>query len=217
MPEAQSLDWNAENAFYLSATPTRVAKMLAQLEAFKLTINVPGAIVECGVFKGASFSRLAMFRALYCNPEAKKMVGFDTFDHYAPATGRRDVVLRSKVIADAGDRCITKDRLRTSLEARGLWRNMELVAGDIRETVPTWADAHPEARVSLLNLDVDFEPATVVALETFWPRMPRGAVLLLDDYGTFEGETRAVDEFFRGRAAIRSFPIAYSPCYLVKD
>jgi hypothetical protein len=51
-----------------------------------------------------------------------------------------------------------------------------------------------------------------------FPLIVPGGVLVLDDYGVFPGETRAVDDYFRGRAVeIRKFPFCMSPCFIVKD
>ena len=50
-----------ENDFYLSCESMRVAKSIAQYILFEKTIQIDGDIVECGVFKGASFSRFAMY------------------------------------------------------------------------------------------------------------------------------------------------------------
>jgi hypothetical protein len=208
--------WAEENAFYLSTTPTRMGKLLAQYEAFKATVDIPGAIVECGVFKGASFSRLAAFRQLFGNPEAKTLIGFDTFDIYAPANSARDRDLRNAVVDSAGDRCIGTAALYESLSARGIGQNVELFPGDISQSVPTWADNYPEVRISLLNVDVDFFAAATTVLQYLWPRVAQGGIMLLDDYGRFEGETRAVD-LLPAKLKIRRSPFAYSPCYVVKE
>jgi len=48
-----------ENNFYLSCDNTRLSKILAHYELFKMAKDLPGAMVECGVFKGASFVRFA--------------------------------------------------------------------------------------------------------------------------------------------------------------
>ena len=45
-----------------------------------MTMDVPGAIVECGVFKGTSLARFAMFRELFGNTFSKKIIGFDIFN-----------------------------------------------------------------------------------------------------------------------------------------
>ena len=54
-----------ENNFYLSCSPERIGKLLAHYELYKLTRDLPGAMVECGVFKGASLARFSMFRDLF--------------------------------------------------------------------------------------------------------------------------------------------------------
>ena len=65
-----------ENDFYLSCKSSRIAKTIAQYKLFERTVHIEGDIVECGVFKGASFSRFAMYRKIH-NIENKKIIGFD--------------------------------------------------------------------------------------------------------------------------------------------
>jgi hypothetical protein len=59
--------------------------------------------------------------------------------------------------------------------------------------MPAYLEAHPETVVSLLFLDFDLYEPTRVALETFLPRMPRGAVIAFDelDNPRWPGETLA--------------------------
>lgn len=76
-----------------------------------------------------------------------------------------------------------------------LWRD-RLVAGDARETMPGFVADNPNLVVSLLFLDFDLYEPTRVALETFVPRMPRGAVIAFDELGSpqWPGETLAVQD-----------------------
>jgi hypothetical protein len=96
-------------------------------------------------------------------------------------------------------------------------QNVELVEGDITKTVPAYLKEHPELTISFLNMDTDvYEPAVTI-LNHLYPRLVRGGVLLLDDYGVFPGETKAVDEYFRGKnVEIKKLPFCQTPCYLVK-
>ena len=57
-----------ENNFYLSCDITRLSKLLAHYEIFKIARDCPGEIVEGSVFKGASIARFAMMRSLFGNP-----------------------------------------------------------------------------------------------------------------------------------------------------
>jgi hypothetical protein len=207
-------NFQAENEFYLSCGPERIGKLVAQYELFQRVLDVPGEIVECGVFKGASFARWAMFRELFCLPQAKRLIGFDTFAQYFPADTERDVELRANVVRGAGEQGISRTDLFCALIDKGCGRNVELVAGDIRETVPRYVREHPELRISLLNVDVDFAAATETIMEHLYPRLSRGGILILDDYATFEGETRVVDSL--GIGPVKKFPFAYSPCYVEK-
>jgi len=49
-----------------------------------------------------------------------------------------------------------------------------------------------------------------------YPRIQKGGILILDDYGIFLGETKAVDEYFSDiEVEIKKLPFAMSPCYMV--
>ncbi len=55
------------------------------------------------------------------------------------------------------------------------------------------------------------------ALEYLYPRLVRSGVLILDDYGTFPGETKAVDDYFKDKnIEMRKFPFCMTPCYIIK-
>lgn len=54
-----------ENGYYATATEARFGKFIAHYELYKKIVNLPGAVVECGLFKGNSFFRLAHFRDLF--------------------------------------------------------------------------------------------------------------------------------------------------------
>jgi hypothetical protein len=207
-----------ENNFYLSCDITRISKVLAQYELFKSVLDVPGTIVECGVFKGASLARFAMFRELFGNPYSKKIIAFDTFGNFPPTLHDPDKPMRNKFIEEAGSESISVDQMLQVLRHKRCDRFVELVAGDICETVPRYVEEHQQLRISLLNLDTDIYEPAVTILEHLYPRIERGGVLVLDDYGTFPGETRAVEEYFRDRSIkIRKFPFCMTPCYLVKE
>jgi hypothetical protein len=209
--------WDYENFFYLSADPSRISKLLAHYELFKMVNGLPGAIVECGVFKGASLVRFAAFRTLLSSPTAKRIVGFDTFGTFPETIYGPDVAGRQEFIDQAGEQSISVAQLEDVLERQGTSEDIELVAGDIVETVPEYLRRNPELRISLLNLDTDiYEPAKVI-LEHLYPRIVPGGVLILDDYGQHPGETDAADEYFRDTPVrIEKFPFATTPAFIRK-
>ena len=213
-----SLSFSYENNFYLSCGSARIGKLLAHYELYKKVINLPGAIVECGVFKGVSLAKFAMFRELFENTYSRKIIGFDIFGKFPETNFDADQALRSKFIHEAGEESISEGQLLEVLAHKRLEQNVELISGDIVKTVPTYTQKHPELRISLLNLDTDIYEPAVVILERLWPRIVEGGILILDDYGIFPGETKAVDEFFQHhKVEIQKLPFCMTPCYIVKQ
>ena len=180
---ANSYDY--ENNFYLTCAPGRLGKALAHYELYRMALHRPGVIAECGVFKGASFCRFASLRALLESADARQLIGFDVFSTFPQTDYEPDRARRESFISSAGAESISQDDLRRTLAHKGCDRNVELIAGDICETVPRFFKDHPETRVAFLNLDVDIYEPNVTVLEHFWPRLSRGGVLVLDDYGFF--------------------------------
>ena len=207
-----------ENNFYLSCDITRISKILSHYEIYKMIKEIPGEIVECGVFKGASYLRFAMFREIFGNPFSKKIIGFDTFSKFPETTFQDDDKARSKIIDSAGSDSISKEQLVKILDNKGLNKHVDLIEGDITETIPSYVKATPELKISLLNLDTDIYEPAVTILEHLYPRITKGGILMLDDYGTHPGETKAVDEYFKNKTVeIKKFPFAMTPCYIIKS
>ena len=206
-----------ENNFYLSCDITRISKILSHYEIYKMIKEVPGEIIECGVFKGASYLRFAMFREIFGNPFSKKIIGFDTFSKFPETTFQDDNKARNKFINSAGSDSISKDQLLKILDNKGLNKHVDLIEGDITETIPSYVKANPELKISLLNLDTDIYEPAVTILEHLYPKITKGGILMLDDYGTHPGETKAVDEYFKNKTVeIKKFSFAMTPCYIIK-
>ena len=206
-----------ENDFYLSCKPERIAKLAAHYELFKLTEKIPGDIIECGVFKGASFSRFAMFRELSKYPQKKKIIGFDTFGKFPETNFKKDSKSRKNFIKIAGDTSISKNQLVNVLKNKGITKKIELIKGDIIQTIPQYIKSHPKLKISLLNLDTDIYEPAVTILENLYPRISKGGILILDDYKVFPGETKAVNDYFkRKKISIKKFPFSKTPYYIIK-
>lgn len=206
-----------ENAFYLACKSGRIGKLLAHYELYNMSMKVAGSVVECGIFKGASFSRFAMFRDLFETSSSRKMIGFDIFGKFPDATMEEDIERLKKFVSAAGDESLSEEQLVEVLEAKNCGGNVELIKGNILETVPSYLQSHPELAISLLHLDVDiYEPSKCV-IDNLYPRLSRGGILVLDDYGIFPGATKAVDDYFKDKPEIiEKFPFALAPCYIVK-
>ena len=205
-----------ENLFYLSCHPSRLGKVLAQNELYKKIINIPGEIVELGVFKGASLSRFAMLRNIYEQNSSREIIGFDTFAEFPENKNDDDkyfTKLHNKI-----DKSIDIDSFYKNLDERGLREGIDLVKGNIVETVPAYLKKRPSLKISLLNLDTDvYEPAAVT-LEKLYPRVCKGGVVIIDNYAKVPGETKAIDEYFENLdIQINKFPYSSTPCYFIKQ
>ncbi len=207
-----------ENDFYLSSQPGRLTKPLIHYELYKQTMNVPGAFAEFGLFKATSFIRFLTYRLLLETTYSRKFFGFDVFGTFPEAELKGDKALLERYLQSAGNQSITKEQLMEVLSQKGLHENVELIEGDILNTVPEFVDRNPGVRFSLIHLDVDLYKPSVVVLEKLYPLLSKNGILILDDYAIWEGETKAIDEYFKDtQVTIRRFPFAEAPSYIIKD
>jgi hypothetical protein len=203
-----------ENGFYLAGDIRRIGKLLAHYELFKMITDLPGHVVECGVFKGASAVRFTTFIQLLESPLSRKFIGFDAFGKFPETGDPGDDSFARKHDLGAGFG-IPAAELEKVMAFKG-FSSFELIPGNVKATLPAYVEAHPELKIALLNLDFDVYDATMTSLEHLYPRMVRGGIVLLDDYGTVAGATRAVDEYFATRdVAIRKLPFSHIPAYIV--
>lgn len=208
--------WEHYNNFHMTCDTRQMNRILSHYELYKTIRDIPGEIVECGVFKGASFMRFAMFREIFGETSAKKLIGFDTFGTFPAPEFEPDKERREEFIEEAGSESISLEQLTDVFENKEI-DNFELIEGDVNKTIPEYTESNLELRVSLLNIDIDVYGATKTILEELYPRVVSGGVILFDDYGEFPGETKAVDEYFADKEIeIRKLPFAENPSYAIK-
>lgn len=188
-----------ENKFYLTAPASRLGKFAAHLELFKKSLQSPGDIVECGVYKGASLSRFLKFREVFAQQKEKRVIGFDTFGEFPEAQHDFDKAKREQFIKDGGSRSISKEALSGLFKGLGLNGNVELVEGNVFQTIPEYKRSRPDLKISLLHIDVDLYEATKFCLEELCGLVSKGGVVILDDYNKFVGATKAIDEYLKGK------------------
>lgn len=205
--------WDYENGFYLTSHKTRLFKMIAHYELYKRIINLPGHIVECGVYKGASIIRFATFRDILENPYSRKIIGFDMFGKF-PRSGDKNDIEFVNNFESAGGFGIPKTELEKVFSHKE-FSNYEFIEGDISSTIPDYIKTHPELKISLLHIDVDiFEPSKII-LENLYERVVKDGLIVLDDYSIVPGATRAIDEFFIGMR-IEKLSISHVPSFIIK-
>ncbi|KUO63262.1 dTDP-6-deoxy-L-hexose 3-O-methyltransferase [bacterium BRH_c32] len=211
-----SKKWDYENGFYLTCDTGRIGKILNHLEIYKKILELPGDVLEFGVYKGASLVRLLSFRNLLENDKSRKVFGFDMYGKFPDSLKLESDIQFVEKFENAGGYGISKKELEIHLDNKG-FKNYELIEGDISKTIPEFLAKNPSIKISLLHIDVDvYEPSKII-LENLWDRVVKGGILMLDDYGVVEGETKAVDEFFADQNIIINKPnFYYVPSYIIK-
>jgi len=177
----------------------QLKRFLALYEIFKLVLPVKGSIVECGVFRGFGLMSWAKLSTIL-EPEnlIRRVYGFDSFDGFpsvSPADQNAEVDhAAGNLRADSHAELSRLIELYDQDRFLGHIGKVELIKGDVVETIPQFIQTHPHVLVSLLFLDLDLYDGTKVALETFLPRMPKGAILAFDelDNPQWPGETLAL-------------------------
>ena len=97
------------------------------------------------------------------------------------------------------------------------FNNYALIQGNILNTIPEFVANKTSEKIALLHIDVDVYEPTKVILENLWDKVVPGGVLILDDYGIVEGETKAVDEFFAGQGITINKPKFNNlPSFIIK-
>lgn len=195
-----------------------IIRFIVANEIFKMILDVPGAIIECGVHLGGGLMTWAQLSAIY-EPinHTRRVVGFDTFSGF-PTVGPNDATSTNELAHPGALAVDAVEDIKTAIGLYDLTRpinhipRVTLVQGDATKTIPQFLIDNSHTVVSLLHLDFDIFEPTCVALKNFLPRMPKGAVILFDelDHPKWPGETLAVLETVGLRnLRIKRFP--YQP------
>ena len=68
-----------------------------------------------------------------------------------------------------------------------------------KKPIPTspWAPQNLPKKICILRLDTDFYSSTKIELEKLWPLLSKNGILIIDDYGFWQGCKKAVDNYFK--------------------
>jgi len=206
-----------ENGFYATADPSRFSKFCSHLEFFKQTATVRGEIMEFGIFKGNSFFRWIKFRDLLEQTSSRKIIGFDIFGDFPDAQYEGDKKKLEAFIKETnGGKSISYEEINSLLEKQNLAKNVEIIKGNILETLDSYLEDNPHLKISLLHIDVDLYEATKHVLEKLYDKVSKGGIIIFDDYGAFAGANKAIDDFFNNSQIIKKLPYSNAISYIVK-
>jgi predicted O-methyltransferase YrrM len=180
-------------------SPERFAALCNAVE-YVIHHDIPGSIVECGVFRGASMMAAA-HTLVRLGRTDRDLYLFDTFEGMSEPTDRDVTVAGARALDFWRDRRTERgaDWCFASLEdVRANMRTtrydesrIHYVKGMVEDTLPEKAPS----QIALLRLDTDWYESTRHELVHLFPRLSVGGILLIDDYGHWEGARKAVDEY----------------------
>lgn len=154
-------------------------------------LNQEGCIVECGVWRGGMIAGIADLLGA-----SRKYYLFDSFEGLPPAKpidGEAALAWQSNENSPLyHDNNSAKREFAEKAMAMSAATNFEIVKGWFEKTLPQFT---PSAQIAVLRLDADWFDSTLVCLECLSPYMAKKGIIILDDYYTWDGCSKAVHYF----------------------
>ncbi len=193
----------------LPHTMTSAERLLAVGDAVEHVVRrgISGDLVECGVWRGGSVLMM-LLRLQHLGVDDRDVWLFDTFEGMTAPTAHDTSPFDEPALTTwdrarrrgerawrhfFGTEVFGVDSVRELLAATGYPPDrLHFVAGAVEGTLP----ATSRGGVALLRLDTDWYASTRHELVHLYPRVATGGILIVDDYGHWDGSRRAVDEYF---------------------
>jgi hypothetical protein len=194
------------NGFIMSPDRRVFNKLVARTLLYNMVKDIPGDIVECGVFKGSGMYTFLKLKKLFHPNSYKKVIGFDFFDTSELLSSIKDDHDRDAMNTLFNGREFEhnktyKDFLQKSIEHNGFSsEDFILIEGDIINTSKKFVEDNPGFKISLLYMDLDLEEPTYETLCNLWERLSKGGIVVFDEYAYHKwSESLGVDRFLEER------------------
>jgi len=185
-------------------TMTSVERQIALIDATRYVVRrrIPGSLVECGVWRGGSVMA-ALLTLIDEGVMDRDVYLYDTFSGMTPPVdvdktfdGTLARTHLERDVSRTGYWCVAHlDEVRRNVLSTGYPEHqIHFVKGPVEETLPTCS---PTDAVALLRLDTDWYESTKHELTHLFPKVSQGGVVIVDDYGHWQGAKLAVDEFLQ--------------------
>ena len=186
---------------YTMTGPDRVNALIDAVY-YVVKNNIDGAMVECGVWKGGSTMAIAL-TLKRLGAENRDLYLYDTFSGMsAPSDADVSIIggakaheyfSKTKLSEDTSDWCISSlDEVKENMLSTGYQKErIHFIKGKVEDTIPN----NIPNEIALLRLDTDWYESTKHELTHLFPLLKPNGVLIIDDYGHWEGVRKAVDEY----------------------
>lgn len=182
---------------YTLTSPARI-KILADAVRHLISSGIPGAMAECGVWKGGSMMTVA-HTLIDAGSQTRELYLFDVFEGAMPQATAIDVTrdgtrLKDSMVEQDAPywNFVTEAEVKRNITSTGYPESLvHFIRGPVEQTLP---DRAPE-QCALIRLDTDLYESTKHELECLYPRLVPGGIVIIDDYGSHQGVKKAVDDF----------------------
>ncbi|MBX9783545.1 MAG: TylF/MycF family methyltransferase [Chitinophagaceae bacterium] len=177
--------------------------------------KIPGSLVECGVWKGGASGLMALANKQF-GDRPRPLYLFDAFDDICEPDSRYDdeqLVKEIKKITSSdknefkgelkpltgiydkwgGHGTLNESKILLEEKIKYPGHQLFYVKGWFQDTVPVWKDQIDE--IAVLRLDGDWYESTKVCMEGLYPKLVKGGICIIDDYGYNKGCSKAVHEY----------------------
>jgi hypothetical protein len=199
----QSL-FDSFNSFILSDDKRVFNKLISRTLLYNEVKNIPGDIVECGVFKGTGLYTFLKLKNIFNPNSSKKVIGFDFFDtdglissiNNQDDKDAMDVLFKERHFSHTQS---FKENFKLQLINHGFSESeFDLIEGDVSDTTKQFSQDNPGFKISLLYMDLDLEIPTYNALVNLWDNITKGGIIVFDEYGYHKwSESKGVDRFIQ--------------------
>jgi len=203
-----------------------LSKIIGNYEVFKLIQHIKGSIFYFGVYHGNGLMNFAnLSAALEPFNHTREIIGFDTFSGYPKISENDKTHGKSfRTLVGGGFSSDSLESLNELIKNYDKNRplshvpKIRLVKGDIMKTLPKFLEKNQHTVVSLVVLTINLYEPTKLVLDTLWPKIPRGGVVIIhslnEDY--YPGATKAVFESL-GSVKINTFPFTPNMAFIIKE
>lgn len=195
--------WDQVRPFTM-VSPERIDSVCRAVD-YIIDARIPGAFVECGVWRGGAAMAAALRFAE--RGDMREIWLYDTFEGMPDPIGEEvdpTGITAAEVIREHSARgeawlSASLDHVSANLNSTGYpASNIRMVQGMVEDTIP----GNVPDEIAVLRLDTDFYESTFHELVHLVPRIAANGVLIVDDYGHWSGARRAVDEYFAHRPVL---------------
>ena len=207
----RSVPYDMETDFkeiYVKAKNFTMASLSQNYTMYKATEyvinnNIPGDIIECGVWKGGNMM-ISAYTLLKLRSVEKILYLFDTYEGMSKPS-RKDIrsydnkpaseisKIHEKNDFEKWDYASLEEVKRNLYSTKYPQEKILFIKGKVEDTIPKTI---PE-KISILRLDTDFYESTYHELVHLYPKLSINGVLIIDDYGYWKGQKEAVDQYFK--------------------